>query len=251
MRVINDVSRWLLKYFKQMDKSLPDIDDFLGQAARQYFLTGKNMNLRVNNTYGQPEQYPIDVFFRDYHEMPLIEHIALSQCYGEILDVGAGAGCHALYLQGLSQRITTLESSLNFVNIQQQRGIRQIIHDNIMNVKHGQYDTLFFMMNGIGLAQNITGLIQLLNHLKGILNSNGQILLDSTDISYLWDEINEDGDYFGEVEFQFAYRKSSGNWFKWLYIDKGKLQEIAENTGWQMEVIHEEDTGRYLAKLIQ
>ena len=224
-------------------------DDILGIAASHYFATGKNKKLRVNNSYGIPEYYPINIFFRDYEDMPDIERYALSMCYGDVLDIGSGAGSHALCLQNMSASVTTIDFSLRFINIQLKRGVGQIIFDNILNLHYGKYDTLLLMMNGIGLAQNINGLLQLLEHFKSIINYGGQIILDSTDVYYLWEEIESRPSYYGEVEFQFEYEKMKGEWFKWLYIDRIKLTEIGMEVGWRTEIIYEEDNGRFLARM--
>ena len=66
------------------------------------------------------------------------------------------------------------------------------------------------LMNGIGLVGKVHRLDAFLDHLKLLLKPNGQILLDSSDIIYMFEE---DGDvpprndtYYGEVEFTLAYK---------------------------------------------
>jgi hypothetical protein len=56
--------------------------------------------------------------------------------------------------------------------------------------------------------------------------------------------------YYGEIEYQYEYRKQKSDWFKWLYIDQHKLIEIATEEGWKTEILFVDELGQYLAKLI-
>ncbi len=68
------------------------MDDILGRAIYnyQYNLTGSK--LWIANTYGSKEEMPVATYFRDENDMPDIEWMALQECRGKILDIGAGAG---------------------------------------------------------------------------------------------------------------------------------------------------------------
>ena len=51
------------------------------------------------NNYGFKEEMPIETYFREWDDFPQIEQFALSLTKGKVLDIGAGAGAHSLYLQ--------------------------------------------------------------------------------------------------------------------------------------------------------
>ena len=106
------------------------------------------------------------------------------------------------------------------------------------------------MMNGIGLTGSIPGLRAFLMEIKPLINETGQLVFDSSDLSYLYLEIPfpEKG-YFGEVSFRYEYKSVKGNWFKWVYVDQKTLIDLAKETGWFAEIIFEDGSDQYLARL--
>src|SRR5690606_5574750 len=190
-------------------------------ALHDYFQDGAlSSPLLIHNTYGEPEEMPVEAFFRTEDEFPELEFIALSLCDGKVLDVGAGAGAHALYLQRQGFDVSALDVSAIACRIMQQRGVQRVIHGDILELQDQRYDTLLFLMNGIGLAQTVDGFRTLLAHCKTLLTEKGQLIFDSSDISYLYDEyhVPRPTHYFGEIDYQYAYKGQHGNPFKWLFL---------------------------------
>ena len=228
--------------------------DVFGEALKDQFLKPPAETLWVHNSYDEPEEMPVDIYFRNENEMPELELKALDLCRGKILDVGAGVGSHALILQKRGLDITGMDISAPAVNIMKQRGLKQAMEGNILTYKIAEgekkYDTLLFMMNGIGLTGSIPGLKAFLKHAKSLINKGGQLVFDSSDLSYLYLEIPfpENG-YFGEVSFRYEYKSVKGNWFKWIYVDQKTLTDLAKAAGWLAEIIFEDDSDQYLARL--
>ena len=112
------------------------------------------------------------------------------------------------------------------------------------------YDTLLLLMNGIGIVGQLTNLKKSLTHFASMLNLGGQILLDSSDISYLYEEDGKPADkYYGQLSYQYSYKKQLGNWFDWLYLDYNTLSEHAERAGLNTEMLLEDESDQYLARL--
>jgi len=224
--------------------------DVFGEALMA-FHEGKLVEpLILHNSYGEDEEMPIDVFFRDEEEFPELEHIALALCDGKVLDVGAGAGSHALSLQKQQYEVTALEISSMACKLMQYRSVKRIIHGDIFSYKGDTFDTLLFLMNGIGLAENISGLKRLLQHCKELLRADGQLLFDSSDIGYLYHpHVPPSIPYFGEVTFQYEYQGQKGDTFSWLYIDQATLIKIAQADGWVVQILYEDENDQYLARL--
>jgi len=226
--------------------------DVYGEALAEYFEKQElSTPLYLHSTYGDIEEMPIEVFFRDPEEFPELEFIALSLCDGKVLDVGAGVGAHALYLQEKDFDVTALEISATACTIMQQRGVQKIVQENFYNLKDAQYDTLLFLMNGIGLAGTVDGFRQLLAHSKTLLTDRGQLLFDSSDISYLYDEyrIQRPTYYFGEIGFQYEFKGIKGEPFKWLYLDQDILIKIAHEEGWVVQILFEDENDQYLVRM--
>ncbi|WP_449435643.1 class I SAM-dependent methyltransferase [Pedobacter steynii] len=224
--------------------------DVFGEALKDQFTKPPAETLWVHNSYDEPEEMPVDVYFRGEDEMPELELTALAMCKGKVLDVGAGVGSHALILQKRGFNVTGMDISAPAVAIMKQRGLKQAIEGNILTYKEDTYDTLLFMMNGIGLTGSIAGLKAFLQHVKGLINPDGQLVFDSSDLSYLYQEIPFPlNGYYGEVSFRYEYKSIKGNWFKWVYVDQKTLIDIARQSGWDAEIVFEDDHDQYLARL--
>jgi len=227
------------------------IKDLVGEALSSYYLDKKDFPLIINNKYGEPEEMGMDVFFRNINDLPDIEDYALQLSSGTILDIGAGAGSHSLILQEKGMMVTALEISPKACEVMKARGIKDIVNDDIFNFKKGNYDTLILLMNGIGLAGTLSGFRRLLRILRQLLNQHGQVIFDSSDISYLYQDIPIPARrYFGELEYQFQYLNRRGEWFNWLYLDPETLQKITSQEGWYCQIVYQDDLDHYLVRLV-
>lgn len=204
----------------------------------------------------EEDTLPLKYLFRDYDTMPALEQKALDLCRGEILDIGCGAGSHSLYLQQKRMLVTALDRSIGAIETCRLRGIENRVHCDILNFNTKKFDTLLLLMNGIGIAGTLKGLDLLLKHFKTILKSEGQILLDSSDIIYMFYEDDDGGiwlpadkHYYGEVSFSMQYKGKQGNSFEWLYLDYQTLQRAATAHKFKCELVREGEHYDYLARL--
>lgn len=224
--------------------------DVFGKALQDQFAAGTAETLWLHNSYDEPEEMPVDIFFRTEDEMPDIELEAMDLCEGRVLDVGGGAGSHALILQERGFDIIALDISPLAVSIMQSRGIINAVEGDIFTYQGEKFDTLLFLMNGIGLTGTVEGFKSFLNHAKTLLNDDGQLLFDSSDITYLYDgtEIPTDK-YYGEVSYQYEYKGEKGEWFNWVYLDPQLLKNIAKETGWECHLLFDDGQDQYLAEM--
>ncbi|HMH24142.1 MAG TPA: class I SAM-dependent methyltransferase [Puia sp.] len=235
--------------------------DVLGEALSDYHYHLSPGKLWIRNKYGPREEMPVHVYFRQADDMPELEWIALQQCRGKILDIGAGAGSHALVLQQMDHDITALDNSPKAAAIMEGRGVKKIIRQDFFDLpdpvptarmpsvqeEPGSFDTLLLMMNGIGLAGTLTGLRHFLAKARKLIRPGGQLLFDSSDIAYMYEgNIPEMEDYYGEILYQYEYKRQRGDWFKWLFIDKSRLAGIAAEEGWSTRLLFEDGYDQYL-----
>lgn len=223
--------------------------DVLGQAIFDHYHQLPPSTLWIHNQYGPKEEMPIDTFFRGADDMPDLELFAINECQGKVLDIGAGAGSHALLLQDKGVDITAIDISTLGVQVMQERGVKKAFEADIYTYYPGKFDTLLLLMNGIGLAGTLDGLKTLLTHFKSLLNPGGQILFDSSDINYLYEGTLPQNKYYGEIAYQYQYKHLQTDWFKWLYIDEQTLTLIANEVGFDVNILVEDDYDQYLACL--
>ncbi len=220
--------------------------DVHGQAILDYYKGEKDCQLTIHTSYGEPEEMSVAVFFRDELDFTTLEHLALIECEGKILDVGAGAGAHALMLQGLDKDVYALESSAGCVEVMKQSGVHQIIYEDYLHHK-GQYDTLLLLMNGLGIVGKIENVPAFLKLSKRLIKKGGKMLLDSSDISYLYEEgIQKPSGYYGNIKYQYEYLETKGTWFDWTYVDQKSFMDLVIQEGLLAEILYEDENDQYL-----
>jgi len=232
------------------------MNDPIGQAIADFYKNDAAPDILINTNYTEGEILPPAYFFRAWNEMPKIEQTALEYCRGKILDVGAAAGSHALELQYREMEVVALEKSVLACEVMQKRGVNNVICTDLFQFGEYGFDTVLLLMNGTGIGQTLDGLKKMLVHLKSLLNGNGQILIDSSDIHYLFED--EDGSfwvdlannrYYGEMDYELTYKNTSTQ-FKWLFVDFETLTKIAGEAGLDCQLVQEGEQNDFLAKLI-
>lgn len=231
-------------------------NDPMGAAIRDYQNKGKASRLRVLSSMFDEDEMPVAHLFRTFSQMPRLEQKALSMAKGRVLDIGAGAGCHALALQEHGLEVKAIDISPLSCEVMKERGVKNAECVNLFNPQlQGKYDTLLLLMNGTGIAGKLNRLPMLLNRLKELLAEGGQILIDSSDLKYIYE--NEDGSmdidlnapYYGEVDYQMQYKNVKGEPFDWLYTDPMLLASISKQCGLNCEIVEEGENYDFLARL--
>jgi len=236
-------------------QSMTNEKDIIGKACRDFFVTGKKSNIVVNSSIPEKSTIPVSYLFRDIGEMPELEKIALANCRGSVLEIGGGVGSHALELQKAKLSVTLLDSSLDCCAIAKERGVHAVVHEKLENFSGSAYDTILLLMNGIGICGSLKGLNLFLEKSKNMLRSGGQIIFDSCDILYMFEDaegavnIDMNARYYGEVSYTMSYKREKGNPFPWLFVSADIITVLAEQNGYRFELLFQEEEGMYLARL--
>ena len=229
--------------------------DPMGRAIADYQSNGKVARLRVFSPMFDEDEIPVKTLFRRYKEMPKIERRALDMSRGRVLDVGAGAGCHSLALQDKGIDVTAIDISPLSVATMRQRGVKNVAEQDFFTLK-GQYDTILMLMNGIGIVGRLERMAEFFKQLDTLLAEGGQLLCDSSDICYLYED--EDGvielpseGYYGEQTFRMQYKDVQGDSFPWIYIDADTLTQVANANGYNVDIVAEGEHYDYLARIVK
>ena len=231
--------------------------DLFGKAMFDFQTNNSPEDIITETTISEEDEMSVDYLFRSYNEMPKIEQKALQLASGKILDVGCGAGSHSLSLQNdRNLDVISIDISEKAIETCKLRGLKDAKVQNILDFDGEKFDTIILLMNGVGIFGRLENCNKYLSKLKSLLNEGGQILLDSSDIIYMFDE-DEDGgkwipsnnDYYGELVFNISYKGEKEEPFDWLYLDYNTLQNAAIANGLKCELILEGDHYDYLARL--
>lgn len=213
--------------------------------------------LLIHRDDGLDVLLPVRHFFRGEEEFSDLEQKALSLCSGHVLDVGAGAGIHSLVLQGRGIRVTALDLSPLVAELLRRRGVEDVVCSDFLDFKGGPFDSITLFGHGIGMAGTLAGLDPFLTHAGTLLNPRGWLLVDSLDVTATDDprhlqyqeQNRRAGRYVGETRIRFGHAGEMGPYCPWLHIDPSTLSERASPLGFAVEVVCQEESGEYLARL--
>ncbi len=219
--------------------------DIFGSCCKDYLNGDKNAQIIVHTDIAETDILPASHLFRNFEQMAHHEQAALQQARGEILDVGACAGSHSLYLQGLGYNVTALDISTGCCEVMKSRGVKTVLCEDIFKYQGKTYDSILMLMNGIGIAGNLPKLPELLEHLRTLLNPGGKIIFDSSDLQYLY--LENDGSisipltekYYGELIYNLEYRKKTSGEFNWFFIDPYTMEAVAGECNFKMQFLTE------------
>ena len=230
--------------------------DLFGEAILDFQTNNYPEDLITETSISEADEMSVAYLFRSYEQMPKLEQKALQLAKGKILDVGCGAGSHSLFLQNhRNLDVTSIDISPKAIKACELRGLKKTRIQNVMAIENEKFDTILLLMNGTGIFGTLKQTPKFLQKLKSLLNPNGLILIDSSDIIYMFDDdsdreklINVKG-YYGELTFTISYKNETEDSFPWLYLDYNTLYNVALENDLQCELILEGEHYDYLTKM--
>jgi cyclopropane fatty-acyl-phospholipid synthase-like methyltransferase len=235
-------------------KNMKKEKDAMGKAIADFHKGRRDGKLIVLSPMFEEDEIPVTTLFRAFKDMPKMEQKALKMAKGKTLDVGAGSGCHSLWLQDKGIDVTAIDISPYSIETMKERGIVNVREQDFFTLEE-KYDTILMLMNGIGIVGSLDKLPDFFKHIDKILADDGQLLCDSSDLCYLYDdkdgiaELMDSDKYYGELEYTMCYDDIKGDSFPWLYIDANTLRNYAEANGFKMEIVRRGEHYDYLARI--
>lgn len=229
--------------------------DIIGTALLDYYHGNYSEDIFTETNISEEDELPLPYLFRTFKEMPEIEQKALKSAKGKTLDVGCGAGGHSLYLQEKGFEVMGIDTSKGAIEVCKLRGVKNAESINLLKLENESFDTILLLMNGTGIFQDLENASKYLQHLKSLLNPNGQILIDSSDLRFMYDSPEEGGilvpadRYYGELEFSMRYKEMESERFDWLYLDEKTFENICTLNNLHFEVISRGSNFDYLGRI--
>jgi SAM-dependent methyltransferase len=235
----------------------PDKDAF-GQEMLAYF-NGKDDYEIVerDDGYMSVSSGP-RAYFAGYGEWPEYERKAMEYADGSVLDVGCGAGRHALYLQQKGLDATGIDNSPLAIKVCKLRGLKKAKTMSITDVgrfRSGSFDTILLMCGNFGLLGNPRKAKAVLKEFRRITSPQALIIASCTDPYKTSDRDNLEyhrlnrrrGRLPGQIRIRVRFKKYIGEWLEYLFASKMEMERILKGTGWKITEIIESGESRYIA----
>ncbi|TXG34547.1 class I SAM-dependent methyltransferase [Seonamhaeicola maritimus] len=228
--------------------------DIFGKALLDYQNGNYTEDIITSTSISDEDILPLPYLFRSFSEMPKLEQKALQLAKGYVLDVGCGTGSHSLYLEKKGLHVKAIDISKGAIHVAKQRGVTNAEAIDILDETE-TFDTILLLMNGTGIFQELIQVSKYLKHLKSLLKPNGQILIDSSDIKYMYEDedggfwVDTSAEYYGELDYFISYKGEKETPLKWLYLDFNTLKLACETVGLHCELIKEGEHFDYLARI--
>ena len=217
--------------------------DLFARALTQFYETGR-ADLRIERDDGYSRREDVSWYFTTWRDFPAHERAALKFARGCTLDIGCGAGRHALYLQRRGLRVTALDVSPRIVELAHTRGVQDARVADVCKTlpfRAGEFDTVILFGNNLGLGGTLPKFRAMLRELYRVTSPRGRILATTRQPSttnpahraYLQKNIARKR-AIGQLQLRLVFDGKRGAWFDLLLLAPTDLMQIAAKEQWEL-----------------
>lgn len=224
-----------------------DVQDAYGHALSDYLRRrGKSREIiERDDGYVDVPVIGREMYFADYTHWPIHHRRAMRYAKGRVLDVGCGAGRHALYLQRRGLDVLGIDVSPHAVAVCRRRGLRgvRVMSTTRVSSALGTFGSVLMLGNNFGLLANRVRGRWLLRRLHSITDPDARIIAESVD-PYLTDNPfhlayhrrnRQRGRMAGQLRIRVRYQKYATPWFDYLIVSRTEMAAMLRGTGWAVE----------------
>ena len=240
---------------------MKDLDDAYGHALCDY-LHGKGRGYEVlERSDGYVDiSGGREIYLADYPRWPAHQRQAIRYAKGRVLDVGCGAGRHALYLQRKGLDVLGIDASPLAVALCRRRGLRQARVMSVTQISSalGTFSTILMLGANFGLFASRRRARWLLGKLHTITDLDARIIAESRD-PYQTDNPfhrayhrrnRQRGRMAGQLRIRVRYQKYATPWFDYLIVSREEMGAILRGTGWTVKRFLQ-GTPTYIAVIVK
>lgn len=225
---------------------LTDQQDAFGAALRAH-LHGKpspTLILERDDGWHRPAMAPAE-FFKRPQEWLWWERELLTDLDGPVLDLGCGAGRHALELQQRGLNVVGIDNSPGAIAVCRERGLRDVRLADLTDppAAQQQWGTILLMCGNLGLAGGWDETRALLRQLANCARTNAVLIADTVDPTTADNEehlaymrtMHERGLPLGLVRLRLRLAERVTPWWNLLNVPAVDLETLVAGTGWNLE----------------
>jgi len=183
-------------------------------------------------------------YFASYLDWPPHQQRAMRYVRGRVLDIGCGAGSHALYLQRKGFVVLGIDVSPLAIAVCKRRGLKRarVLSIDHVTPKVGMFDTILLLGANFGLLRDLTSAKRMLRRLYKATTEGARIIAESRDPYRTTEPFHlayharnrRRGRMGGQVRIRVRYRKYATPWFDYLFVSRTEMREILKDTGWEI-----------------
>ncbi|MFC1803875.1 methyltransferase domain-containing protein [Thermoproteota archaeon] len=196
-------------------------------------------------------------YFSTFDEWNIHTQESMQQVKGTVLDIGCGAGRHALYLQDKGLDVLGIDNSPLAIKVCQLRGLKKTKVTSIdeLSFDTGSFDTILMLGNNFGLFGSFNKAKELLMRFHSFASDDCLIIAETLDpyktdnpVHLKYHELNlSRGRMGGQIRFRIRYGIFTTPWFDYLFVSKDEMSEILNGTGWRVREFIESESVSYIA----
>ncbi len=217
-----------------------DLQDAFGHALHDY-VHGRGGREVIERDDGYVN-FSRMAYLAEFPQWPAHHRQAVRYAKGRVLDVGCGAGRHALYLQRKGLDVLGIDVSPLAVQVRRRRGLKHVRTMSITQISRalGTFDTVLMLGANFGLFANPRRARWLLRRLHTITIPNARIIAESrhpyeTDDPFhlAYHRHNKrHGRMPGQTRIRVRYQNYATPWFDYLLVSRNEMHVIVRGTGW-------------------
>ncbi len=223
-----------------------DSMDLFAQALWRFYRTGR-ATLRIERDDGYIDTEDVSWYLTGYRDFLPIEKQALKSARGRVLDIGCGAGRHALYFQRRGLEVVGIDTSPRMVELARARGVRDVRVANAcgrLPFRDGEFDTVILLGNNLGICGTPPQFRRMLRELHRITSRRGRILGTTRQPSttnpvhrrYIRRNV-EEGRAIGQIRIRLVFDHTRGAWFTLLLLAPTDLMQLAMQEDWELSQV--------------
>ena len=234
--------------------------DAFGKALMGYLSEGAS-TYKVHRDDGLIDEALLKQYFSDYPDWEDFEKEILGYVQGRVLDIGAGAGRHSLYMQKQGFEVHAIDISPRAVEVMRKRGVRNVylMYSRKLDFPENYFDSILMIFNNFGLAGTIKETKKLLEVICRVSTLRARIITTivdpykTNDAGHLaYHERNKKaGRPAGQVKLRIKYKDEVGDWFSLLMVSPEELKNLIKGTGWSIFTIVEAKEGGYYGAVLE
>ena len=193
----------------------------------------------------------------DFEDWPIIDQRSMYYVKGRVLDIGCGAGRHALYLQGKGLDVLGIDVSPLAIHVCKKRGVTdaRVMSITKVSARLGEFDSVLMMGHNFGLFGNFERAKRLLKRFHSMTSPDARIVATTLDPYDTDDPSHHEfhalnkgrGRMGGQIRLRVGYKKYRTPWFDYLFVSRDEMKDVLEGTSWEVEQFIDSDGASYAA----